>query len=642
MKDPMRRTHALPCCPVLLCSCALMLLCSPASPSAAELPETAKLIPPETVLLVDIDNFSQLREQFEKTNIYKLYKDPAMAAFVDDFKTRWQDANRRQDDEFVRIIADAGVWPQGKVAIAFVLDEQAMDANEPPVLFISEWGEKIDKATEAMDEVVQKAVEDGAHRQTEDYRGTNLTTITFQPAEALSYCFIDDCLIGSVNPGVLKFVIAQINGAGSPTLADDTDYAATIRTLGRVPGRAQGRIDLYVNIKQIIKTALAEDTAGKAKAIVGNLGLDNVTSFGCSIDLAGPAGGSALGKAFLKIDGTKKGICKMFDLESAAFRTPQFIPESACSISFVNLNIKEAYDELAKILNSFSPQLAAIMYMPLLPPSPEGEPSVQLKADIIDHFASQIVIAQSVSRPPFDGGVPGPTGAASSGRIQSLVALAINNRNALEKSLSLLHSKLFAPNNPDARRQLLGHTIYSVDPSGLLPAFAPQPPGQPAVGPGVPKPAGLALTVTDTHLIFASEPGVERAIRALSGTESVSVSSKEWFTKARSAIPSVVGFAALTNNAVSSEQFWSALRGSKKAQKGRAGDSGGQISIGLSSGSIFPLLDLSQAGAGLFDFSLLPEFDTVRKYFGLSASYGLSRQDGFFFEFKYLNPDGTE
>ena len=38
------------------------------------------------------------------------------------------------------------------------------------------------------------------------------------------------------------------------------------------------------------------------------------------------------------------------------------------------------------------------------------------------------------------------------------------------------------------------------------------------------------------------------------------------------------------------------------------------------------------------DFSLLPEFGVVKKYFGLSAGYGISRPDGFFFEFKYLNP----
>ncbi len=63
-----------------------------------------------------------------------------------------------------------------------------------------------------------------------------------------------------------------------------------------------------------------------------------------------------------------------------------------------------------------------------------------------------------------------------------------------------------------------------------------------------------------------------------------------------------------------------------------------KIGVGVSSNSPFPNFMFSQAGYDLFDFSLLPEFDAVRKYFGLSAFYLLSRQDRFFFEFKYLNP----
>jgi hypothetical protein len=61
------------------------------------------------------------------------------------------------------------------------------------------------------------------------------------------------------------------------------------------------------------------------------------------------------------------------------------------------------------------------------------------------------------------------------------------------------------------------------------------------------------------------------------------------------------------------------------------------IGMGLT-GMASPQKALSEIGGDLVDFSLLPEFDTVKKYFGLSASYGISRQDGFFFEFKYINP----
>ena len=42
-----------------------------------------------------------------------------------------------------------------------------------------------------------------------------------------------------------------------------------------------------------------------------------------------------------KIRGQKKGISKMLEIESAPLRTPRFIPDSAYSVSFVNLNIKK-------------------------------------------------------------------------------------------------------------------------------------------------------------------------------------------------------------------------------------------------------------------------------------------------------------
>jgi len=625
---------------VLLCSCALMLLCVPASVSAIELPKTAKLIPPETILLVDINNFNQLWAQFEKTNFYQLYKDPAMAVFIDNFKTKWREKKQESEREFIRTIADAGVLPQGRVAVALVFDEQVKDTNEP-VLVVAQWGDKIDKVKEVINEIVRKAVEDGARRQTEDYRGVEITTIEKKPPEALNYCFIDDCLIASTSPNVLKFVIAQIKGAGSTTLADDRDYAATGKAVA--PANA-GRIDFYVNIKQVVKIELAEDADGKARAMIENLGLNNVTSFGCSVEPAGGPGRSSFAKAILKIDGAKAGICKMLELESGPVRMPRFIADSACSVSVLNLNIKKAFDELANILTRFSPQMAAIMYMPILPPGPQGEPALQLKADIIDHLGSQIILAQSIDKPQPDGGTARSADKQPSPVTKSIIAIAIENRTAFEKSLSTIHSKMIAPNNPEARRELLGHTIYSVDLSGFFPGFGPDPktPMQAPVDPGAPRTPQSAFTVTDTHLLFASRDAIEQAIRTLGGSQAESIGSAKWFNKAKSNIPSVVGLAGLQNNAVSGEYFWSTMRQSAKTDKADGDDKQNQLIIGITSDSLFPQIMFEQVSADLVDFSLLPEFDAVKKYFGLSAFYGISRPDGFFFEFKYLNPEASE
>jgi len=628
---------------VLLCSCALILLSAPASVSAIELPKTAKLLPPETILLADINNFNQLWAQIEKTNFYQLYEDPAMAPFINNFKNKWREQKQESEKEIIRMIGDSGVLPQGRLSVALVFDKQMPDANEPSILVIAQWGDKIDKVKELADQIVRKAIEEeeGARRQTEDYRGVEIITIEKKPPEALSYCFIDDCLIASTNPNVLKFVIAQVKGAGSTTLADDRDYNTTGKAID--PSIA-GRIDLYVNIKEAIKIELTKDNTGKAKAMIENMGLNNVTSFGCNIEPAGGPGGATLGKAILKIDGAKAGICKMFEIETGPIRMPRFIADSACSISVVNLNIKKAFEELANILTRFSPQMAAILYMPVLPPGPNGEPGLQLKADIIDHFGSQIILAQSIDKPQPDNNRRSPEKQPLI-QTRSIVAIAIDNRAALEKSLSMIHSKMIAPGNPNAQRELLGHTIYSVDLSGLMPMLggppAKKPMQAPGGGPSAPKMPLSAFTVTDTHLIFGSESVVEQTIRTLSSNRAESISSAAWFNKAKSNIPSAIGIAGLQNNAASGELLWSTLRQSVKPDKAASSDKHNEISVGLTSQSIFPQIMFSRSD-GMIDFSLLPEFDAVKKYFGISTFYGISRQDGFFFEFKYLNPDASE
>jgi hypothetical protein len=596
---------------MFFCYCVLGLLSLSASARAKALPRTAKLLPPETILLMNIDDFQQLKTQFEKTSLYKFYKDPAMAAFVDDAKTKWREKIQKLDDnDIFKAIFGADVLPQGRVAAALVFSQQSKDFNEPPVVIITQWGEGIDKIKEAIDKMLKKNIEVGGHqKRSEDYRGVSIEiSIDEESSSVLNHCFIDDSFIAATNLDLLKFVIAHIKGAGSPALADDTDYNAAMKTVG-----PHHDIDLYINIKQIIKTILAEDSAGEARQRTANLGLDNIAALGCSVAVGRSPGNSASAKAFLKINGAKKGICKMLETESAGFNPPPFIPASAYSVTFFNLNIKKAYDELYSILYSFNPWYAAMLQSLDLPDSPDGEPGLKFKSDVISHLGSQIVFSQSVNKPFSNSSMP----------TESLIALAVNDRKTIEKSLSLLHSKLLAANNPDARRELLGHTIYLLGPSAL-PFFAPgMTPMQARSESNAPQTPTLAFTVTDTHLIFASEPAVERAIRALSSADASPVGSAKWFTSAKSAVPSVVGLAALEDNAASSEIFWWMAK-----QSGKAAVSAGPAAIKFAPAGISELVN----------FDLLPPFDAVRKYLGLSAFYGISTPEGFFFEFKDISP----
>ena len=135
----------------------LSIFCFSVSLHAKTLPDTAKLVPPETVLLVNINDFNQLKQQFEKTSIYKLYKDPTMAAFVDDAKAKWLKKIQELDEnDIFKSLFDTNILPNGRVAIALVLNKQAKDFNEPPILFITQWGENITKIKESVNKLNEK------------------------------------------------------------------------------------------------------------------------------------------------------------------------------------------------------------------------------------------------------------------------------------------------------------------------------------------------------------------------------------------------------------------------------------------------------------------------------------------------------
>ena len=157
-------------------------------------------------------------------------------------------------------------------------------------------------------------------------------------------------------------------------------------------------------------------------------------------------------------------------------------------------------------------------------------------------------------------------------------------------------------------------------------------------GPDVPEIPKFAFTFTDTHLIFSEEPAVEKAIRTLNSTEDTSMNSTRWFNFAKSAIPSRAGMVTLQNDKTSGKFIWSQMRDLAKNSKKKSKKQNIEVGVGIKPGSSLPELMFSQAGIQLIDFSLLPEFDTIKQYFGLSAFYGISRTDGFFFEMKYLNP----
>ena len=129
----------------------------------------------------------------------------------------------------------------------------------------------------------------------ESYRDVNIITLTTTAAEKPAvknsddnmaaktglisekdvYCFVGDCLIMASDAEAVKFVVSQIKGAGSSSLAGDTDYIATMGTVGPYHD-----VDIYVNFRRMIKQMTDGDTTGESQKEIANLGLDGTGGLG--------------------------------------------------------------------------------------------------------------------------------------------------------------------------------------------------------------------------------------------------------------------------------------------------------------------------------------------------------------------------
>ena len=208
----------------------------------------------------------------------------------------------------------------------------------------------------------------------------------------------------------------------------------------------------------------------------------------------------------------------------------------------------------------------------------------------------------------------------------TVVCIAHTDARSLESSLSRVHEFFIGKGMPESSKDFLGHKIYLVSNPMLNPALsAPMIDNHQQQDLAAAEVPAMGFTVTDTHLVFGTQASLERLIRKMNSSGNATMASAEWFKKAKSSIPAMVGMAGMSDEVAYYENTWKLLKNLSSDQLEQIK----QNNLGLLPGK----------GLEIFDFSLLPDFDSVKKYFGVSASYGISRDDGFYMEFKSINAE---
>lgn len=597
----------------------IFLALLPALVHSAPLPDSAKLLPPDTLLMLTLNDFQQVRTQFEKTRLYELYKDPTMQPFIEKMKSLLDESVKDEEDELIRLIVQSKMLPTGRLlmAMTFPAKTEAMDF-EPNFILLAQWGDKITQVRAAMDKGLQKKIDNGAHKKVERYRGFDIITlltpqdtdaelkdeqnnedqesneiIELEPSED-HYCFFDDSVIYSSDLESLQFTLAQLKNAQSKTLSDDTEYQKARRAVGPTYD-----VEAYLNIKLLLDKMLmdsdSEETAQTQKNLEA-MGLDSLSCLSAACAVAPKSGTTAYSKVLLVTNGTRRGILKMLELSPKPFRAPLFVNPQASQIMSANLNISAAANELFKMLTAINPMFAAAMNSPLTPPQDDGSAGIILKDDLLDNLGDQIIYGAAIET----------DSTKEEGFTQEqLFALSVRDAERLNRAIAGVHTHFLSGQKPELRREYLGQTLYMIPLAGL---FMP--------GAAVPDNAEntMAIAVTQTYLLLGGQAAVEKALQRQTQPQTKPLTETEWFRRAMTAVPADAGLISIDNMQLLGKESWTVLK----------------------HGKLNSLVEISVENDELDDllpaFGLLPEFEKVQQYFGIHVGWIITRPDGFFLE----------
>lgn len=516
--------------PAILSACAAMGLS--VSALAADL-SIADIAPKDSIVVVSIDDYSQMRTAFDRTGFKEIWTDPGMqkwfdrqaAEFFADFEEALDDLGLEKDDiKPPHGMAGGAMW--------FVMNEET-DEPEPRVLIAADYADE----AEAMSGVFSQLMDEGLERDQitvdeDEYAGVTIYTIT--PLEAgeemeeedewaweddssgmfdfenqeMYYARSGNILFISSDKRALENSIDRAAGKDLDSVRDNADYAKSIAQVGGHHMSASFLVGPMMDMmKQANEAARADMDDEFAMMMPDPLmmmnaaGIDEVkaVTFGANFD----ADAGMLEQTWSIICPEKRGLVSLFDNPAIDNTPPAFIPAGATSYSSFQFRFADLLPKLREIANTMPDEMKESMLQGL--GMAEG-----FVGPMLAQMEPQVIIAQSYTRP-------------FSPESQSmLVGMKAKDQAKFNDAVvNLVNSGMM----PLQSRDFLGNTIWEMDPS--------------MAGMGAPP---IAIGIGGGHVFFGKPTDIENALRAADADNASLAEEDDFKAAAKSVGANSMGF----------------------------------------------------------------------------------------------------
>lgn len=626
----------------------LLALLAPVLCPAAPVPAPEKLLPSDTLAVISVPDWVKSRANFAGSPQGQLWDDPAMKPFRDKFTAKFaSDFIAPVEKELGIKLADYSSLLQGQVTFALTQNGwEGKPDQKPGFLLIIDTKTNSTLLTTNLATLRKQWVDGGKQIKTSKIRDVEFTTLIFtsdelsksigkifpnsdaakadpnaeaetledpkpkKKAEKIEWLLgqSDSLLIvGSSARDIEKVMILQ-SGGPVPPLAEQAGFAANAATLRDALSFG------WLNTKTIVDVAIKEAgranggkpnanvpfSVDKALSAFGLTGLQSLTF------TARDSGDGSLVNFLLNIpEAQRKGLFKMLAADAKDSSPPPFIPADAVKFNRWRLDLQKGWATLEAMLIEMSPQMSGVIKLVLDNAGKDKDPNFNIRQSLIGNLGDDIITYEKISR--------GNT-VAELNNSPSLVLLGSRNAEQLAGSLRAITSVMPPTMSKYSEREFLGRKIHSLT--------LPQQPGQPAG-------RSLNYAASGGYVVFSSENAMlEEYLRSTEGNGK-SLRDLPGLNEAAQKVGGMgTGFFAMENQSETARVALEILR----KDSGAAGALFGASPLG-------GRLGVADDGKGFkewFDFSLLPPYASIAKYFYLGVYSGTVTADGM--NFKLFTP----
>lgn len=607
----------------------------------AAIPPAEKILPPDTLFVMTTPDWAKLREVSNKSPQTQFWSDPAMKPFRDKFVAKWT-------EEFVKPLErDLGVkfddynaLLQGQVTLAVTQEGwqgKAEDDGEPAVLFLLDAKDKSGLLKTNLTNLRKKWSAAGKPIKTEKIRDVEFSVVPLttndipatlrkffpqpqdveelgkdeekKPATELIVGQYDSMLIISSSIKAVEKVVVRIAGGAAPTLAEQGDFETSRATVFR-----DAPFYGWLNTRTLI------DLAGKMIAaaqnpeapsplpipevgkILGATGLNGLKAIAFSYRETGE--GRTVEFFLNAPESGRNGLLKLFAVEAKEANPPAFVPADVTKFSRYRLDGAKAIAVLEKMVDDFAPGTLNFILGNANEAMRVDDPEFDIRKNIFANLGDDMISFQKPSR--------GKTLEELSSA-PALFLISSPNPDKLAGSLRGVFVILSQQGGAPASREFLGRKIYTFKLPGRMAGNA----------------TGLSYVASGGYVAFSTEDAILEEYLRSSDAQAKTLRDTQGFADAvAKAGGASTGWLTYENQSESVRLLMELLS--------RSASGTNQNEYGNVLASAIPFAPPEKTLKEWLDFSLLPSFDKVAKYFGFAVSCGNVSANGI--TIKYYEP----